>query len=526
LNGAAAALLAAGLASWFTLGPVRPQRWFTVMLPAAGVAAVTLISAVGFQAATGLPTGWLMAATAAGLALIAPLWLTFWQSRFGLPWILLAVAITGLVAVDVYPALAPLLALLWLYTSLLYLFLLTQARFSRVPVDLKMATGESERLVNAFSHFVQTMIAAYEPVFGRRRLPAIQAEVASAAFIEPQLGLLAIADRYRQALLLLIDRLDDLAGTPFTARVGQTAYDSLPWPDAETLARHVLSRIPWGTRLAREFIRAHDSRAELIRQADIFAGFDRAALAEVLSIARPWRARKGATMARAGSEAGRFFLIESGEVAVIVEGAQVGCLVAGGYFGVEALLDSGAYMATYQATCEVHALVLERARFDPLLRADTTLAAQVSAGAAERALLKRMPLFSSLSPQQLAALDARLQSRLAAAGETIVCQGQPGSHLFIVLMGQVEALHEGPNGYGVVDCFGPGEHFGDYSLFADVPYLATYRALTDSHLLLLEEATFDRLLADCAHLSHYVEQIGSGRLMQTRRRLDPTGILG
>jgi CRP-like cAMP-binding protein len=95
-----------------------------------------------------------------------------------------------------------------------------------------------------------------------------------------------------------------------------------------------------------------------------------------------------------------------------------------------------------------------------------------------------------------------------------------------VLGGQIEAIHEGQGGRVVVDRFGPGEHFGDYALFANVPYLVTYRAVTDSRLLLLDEPTFDRLLAECAELSHYVEQIGSGRLIHTRRRLDATGILG
>jgi putative peptide zinc metalloprotease protein len=523
---AAGAALGAGLVSWFTVTPVRPERWTTVALLAGAGGLIAFTSAAGIQALTGRAPGLVTVVTAVALALIAAVLLNFWQSRFILPWGLLALAVAGVAGVEAYPDLAPLLALLWLYAALVYLLLATQARFSRAPAAVEVVPGERERLANAFSHFVKAMIAAYEPVFGRRRLPAILAEVQKAGYVDGKMSLLEVGERCRRALLLLIDRLDDLAGTPFTARIGQAAYDSLPWPEAETLARHVLSRTAWGARLAREFIRVHDHRAELIRQADIFAGFDRAGVKEVLSIARPWRARKGATLARAGSDARRFFLIESGEVAVVQEGVEVGRLIAGAYFGVNALLDSGAYEATYRAIGDVHALVVERAHFDPLLRADTTLSSQVSAGAEERALLKRMPLFSSLSPQQLAALDARLQPLAAAAGSVIVCQGQARSHLFIVTAGRVEALHERPDGDQVVDRFGPGEHFGDYALLADVPYLATYRAVVDSHLLLLDEPTFDRLLADCAELSHYVEQIGSGRLLQTRRRLDATGILG
>ncbi|MEJ2747743.1 MAG: cyclic nucleotide-binding domain-containing protein, partial [Anaerolineae bacterium] len=152
-----------------------------------------------------------------------------------------------------------------------------------------------------------------------------------------------------------------------------------------------------------------------------------------------------------------------------------------------------------------------------------TLAKQVSSGAESRRLLKQMPLFSSLSPQELAVIDTRLQRRRVKAGEIIVHEGQPRSHLFIVAKGRVEVL-EGDEP-GVVGDLGPGEHFGEYALFADVPYTATYRAADDTELLLLDEPKFDELVAGCDQMSHYVAQIGSGRLMTTRRRLGPSAVL-
>ena len=62
------------------------------------------------------------------------------------------------------------------------------------------------------------------------------------------------------------------AGTPFTRKAGQAAYDSLPYLEAEALARYVLANMVWGSQLAKGFIQARDRRALLIRQADIFAG--------------------------------------------------------------------------------------------------------------------------------------------------------------------------------------------------------------------------------------------------------------
>ncbi|MCZ7669124.1 MAG: cyclic nucleotide-binding domain-containing protein [Chloroflexi bacterium] len=179
-----------------------------------------------------------------------------------------------------------------------------------------------------------------------------------------------------------------------------------------------------------------------MRQADIFAGFDQDGIDEVLAMARAWRGRAGLTMARMGQEATAFYLVQSGEVGVFHEGEQLATIEAGGYLGTMALLDAGAYLATYKTLTPVTALVIDRARFDPLLRADTTLASQVSSGAQSRHLLKQMPLFSSLSPQQLAVIDARLVEKLVQAGEVVVQAGEARSHLFIVANGRLTVQNE------------------------------------------------------------------------------------
>ncbi|MCP5100366.1 MAG: cyclic nucleotide-binding domain-containing protein, partial [Chloroflexi bacterium] len=344
--------------------------------------------------------------------------------------------------------------------------------------------------------------------------------------IDKDATVLQIAERAQQALLLAVDRLDDLAGTPFTQQAGQAAYDSLPWLHAETLARHVLSNIQWGAQLAQGFINARDRRAELIRRADIFAGFDQDAVEATLAVVRGWSGRDNIPITRAGNDAKTFYLIEFGEVGIFHDGVQVGKLTPGGYFGTNALLDSGSYQFTYRTLTRVQALAIDRDRFDPLLRADTTLAEQVSSGAKERNLLQQMPLFSSLSPQELATVDARLLHRNVAAGEEIVTQGDARSYLFIVADGQVDAVLVAETGEEeLIGRLGAGEHFGEYALFADTPYQATYRASVDTSLLLLDEPKFDELVAQCDRMSHYVEQIGSGRLIATRRKLGPTSVL-
>jgi putative peptide zinc metalloprotease protein len=527
---AAAGVLAAGVVAWFTVSPNYLTTADRLLLGLFFVVAVAYAGVmVMLDNGRWLASSLILLAVFGSLALLTPLLINFWRSRFALPWSLLVLAILALPWLQFYPDLHLPVVAFWLYASLLYLLVGALAQFGRHEGNAGEVApfSERERLVNGFNHFMGAMFASYEAVFGGRRLAAIQAQMQALGPIDPDDGVLQIADRARVALLLAVDRLDDLAGALFTRRAGQAAYDSLPWLEAETLGRNVLADTDWGSGLAQGFIRARDRRAQLIRQADIFVGFDGSAVEQTLKIVSAWQGRAGQVMATADTEATQFFLIEAGEVAVYEEGIHTATLTTGGYFGTMALLGSGVYRASYRTLTPVRALVIDRHRFNPLLRADTALAQQVNSGAQIRWLLKQMPLFGSLSPQQLATVDARLQHRHVGVGEVVARQGQPRSHLFIVAEGVVEALacDEANGTEVVVGRLGPGEHFGEYALFADKPYSYTYRTLYPTELLLLDEPTFDQLVATCDQMSHYVEQVGTGRLVATRRRLGLTAVL-
>ncbi len=526
LMAAAAAILASGTVSWFTINAkwlTSQDRWLMVgfvLLGGLTFFAQTQIETTLRDNGRWLASAFIISCTYFGLALSAPLLLNFFRSRFALAWGVLAFSIGLTPWLLLFPSLQIPVLMCWLFGVSLYLLLGLLTQFTRYELDAAQAAvfNERERLVNSFNHFMAALFISYEAVFGGRRLAAIQAEIQSHGTLDLDLSILQIAERARHALLIAIDRLDDLAGTPFTQKAGQAAYDSLPWLEAETLSRHVLSNTQWGAQLAQGFIRARDRRAELVRRADVFAGLDQAGVAEVTAVLQNRNMRKGTTISRAGLESTHFYLIDSGEVIVLHNEEPVATLSGGGYFGTNALAGSGDYNFTYRAGTAVSLYALRREDFDPLLRADTTLSQQVSSGIKERALLKRMALFSSLSPQELASLDAHLVKKEVQAGEVIVNQGEPRSHLFIIEQGAVDVIMSEDGTETLMGKLGAGEHFGEYALFTDTPYHATLKAALDTTLLLLDEPTFDNLVANCERMTHYVEQIGSGRLMTSQRR--------
>jgi CRP-like cAMP-binding protein len=84
--------------------------------------------------------------------------------------------------------------------------------------------------------------------------------------------------------------------------------------------------------------------------------------------------------------------------------------------------------------------------------------------------------------------------------------------LYIVVKGEVEAIKD----RAVAHIYTPGEHFGEYALFADTPYQFTYRTRGPTTLFALDEVIFDRLVAQSERMASYVEQVGSGRLLSVQ----------
>jgi len=109
-------------------------------------------------------------------------------------------------------------------------------------------------------------------------------------------------------------------------------------------------------------------------------------------------------------------------------------------------------------------------------------------------LLSNIPLFESLTPDDLAALSARLEERAFAAGEAIFAQGDPGSTLFLIQEGGVEiSVGQGKTRVVLATLF-PGQYFGELSLMDGAPRSATAAAAKASTLLALDRDDFKEFI--------------------------------
>lgn len=108
-------------------------------------------------------------------------------------------------------------------------------------------------------------------------------------------------------------------------------------------------------------------------------------------------------------------------------------------------------------------------------------------------LLGTVPLFQRLNSHERGDLERVLESRTFAPGGLIFSSGEPGDSLYIVGTGVVELYVKDDSGAKIVlTVCGPGEVFGELSLFDGGPRTASAVALEEATLLVLDR---DDLLA-------------------------------
>jgi uncharacterized membrane protein len=112
-----------------------------------------------------------------------------------------------------------------------------------------------------------------------------------------------------------------------------------------------------------------------------------------------------------------------------------------------------------------------------------------------QALLRHMPLFESLAPDELAALAMRLEEREVAVGVDVFRAGDSGATLFLIQDGAVDiSTGEGQKRTILASLFA-GQFFGELSLLDGSPRSATATAVKNSVLLALDRADFLAVLS-------------------------------
>lgn len=153
------------------------------------------------------------------------------------------------------------------------------------------------------------------------------------------------------------------------------------------------------------------------------------------------------------------------------------------------------------------------------------------------AFLREVRLFKDIEAPELATLGRSLRERTLKRGQVLFHEGEAGEEMFVVVRGSIviskpvkERVEQ------VLARMGPGDFFGEMSLFDRSPRSATVQADSDAMLLALDRDALRRLTElsprAAAAFFHALVQVFIERLRQsgdlvaevTRWGLEATGL--
>ena len=135
-------------------------------------------------------------------------------------------------------------------------------------------------------------------------------------------------------------------------------------------------------------------------------------------------------------------------------------------------------------------------------------------------LIRRVPLFSDLTPGQSGIISSAVGKRRFRRGETIVEQGAVSGMLFMILSGKARVVAQDDRGREVIMAsLGPGDCIGEMSLIDGEPHSATVRAEVQTDVLTLEHDAFTRCLRDNVNMAEAVMRALVRRLRNADRQI-------
>jgi CRP/FNR family transcriptional regulator, cyclic AMP receptor protein len=131
---------------------------------------------------------------------------------------------------------------------------------------------------------------------------------------------------------------------------------------------------------------------------------------------------------------------------------------------------------------------------------------------AER-VLRRAPLFEGLDEDNARVLRRQMTELRLNRGEHLFLEGQDGDRLYVVLDGKMKLTRAAADGReNLVSVLGPGEMFGELSLFDPRPRTSTASAVTDATLAALAHDALRPWLRERPEVSMHMLQALARRL--------------
>lgn len=142
-------------------------------------------------------------------------------------------------------------------------------------------------------------------------------------------------------------------------------------------------------------------------------------------------------------------------------------------------------------------------------------------------LIRRVPLFSMLTPTQAESLAESVSKKRLKRGEVLVEQGKKSNSLYIILSGRARVVMTDSKGREVIlATLKSGDYVGEMSLIDSEPHSATVIADLQVDVLLLGREDFLRCLSENSAMSFAVMHGLVQRLRKASENISSLALVG
>jgi CRP-like cAMP-binding protein len=138
--------------------------------------------------------------------------------------------------------------------------------------------------------------------------------------------------------------------------------------------------------------------------------------------------------------------------------------------------------------------------------------------------MKKIPIFSELSENEIYKVLHLAFEKKYPVGSTLFVEGMTGEVLYIIKSGKVDIGKKTEKGELVIASLGPGEFLGELSIIDEGKRSATARVVQDSELIVITKKCFHDILQGdpvitVKLLMHFLK-VNAARLRTTDKRFE------
>lgn len=253
------------------------------------------------------------------------------------------------------------------------------------------------------------------------------------------------------------------------------------------------------------------SLSKAIAKNVLFSHLDENERSDIFDAMFPVAAIPGEVIIQQGDEGDNFYIIDSGEVEVYVNGEKVVAIGEGGSFGELALIYGTPRAATVKASSstDVKLWGIDRDSYRRILMGSTIRKRKMY-----EEFLSKVSILENLDKWERLTVADSLEAVSFEDEEVVVKQGEQGNDFFIIVEGTAIVTQyrndESEQEPVEVGRLGPSDYFGEIALILDRPRAATVTARGPLKCVKLDRARFERVLGPCSEiLKRNIQQYNS-----------------